>query len=109
MLRTPLRRCSTSSDGMIALPRVQPVEPVAGIPHGGFYEGGRAQEANSCKARPYPPLVHQSRLLPRGSGGGNFHVEAVVGRILKCEVHPEPVSAANFAQRQRVGFRSMTG
>jgi hypothetical protein len=31
------------------------VEPVAGIPHGGFYEGGRAQEANSFKARPYPP------------------------------------------------------
>ena len=29
--------------------------PVAGIPHGGFYEGGRAQEANSFKARPYPP------------------------------------------------------
>jgi hypothetical protein len=29
---------------------------VAGIPHGGFYEGGRAQEANSFKARPYPPL-----------------------------------------------------
>jgi hypothetical protein len=33
------------------------VEPVAGIPHGGFYEGGRAQEANSFKARPYPPQV----------------------------------------------------
>ena len=32
------------------------MEPVAGIPHGGFYEGGRAQEANSFKARPYPPL-----------------------------------------------------
>ena len=34
---------------------MQPVEPVAGNPHGGFCEGGRAQEVNSFKARPYPP------------------------------------------------------
>lgn len=34
------------------------MEPVAGIPHGGFYEGGRAQEANRLKARPYPPRHH---------------------------------------------------
>jgi len=33
------------------------VEPVAENPHGGFCEGGRAQEANSFKARPYPPLA----------------------------------------------------
>jgi hypothetical protein len=34
---------------------VQPVEPVAGIPHGGFYEGGQVQVAISFKACPYPP------------------------------------------------------
>ena len=32
------------------------MEPVAGNPHGGFCEGGRAQEAHSLKPRPYPPL-----------------------------------------------------
>jgi hypothetical protein len=41
------------------------VEPVAGIPHGGFYEGGRAQEANSFKARPYPPKIMLEELRRR--------------------------------------------
>jgi hypothetical protein len=36
------------------------VEPVAGIPHGGFYEGGRTQEAPSPKARPYPPHIKKT-------------------------------------------------
>ena len=40
------------------------MEPVAGIPHGGFYEGGRAQEANSLKARPYPPQSLDTSHLP---------------------------------------------
>jgi len=39
--------------------------PFAGIPHGGFYEGGRAQEANTSRLVPTPPktsLAPQKRV-----------------------------------------------
>ncbi len=39
---------------MTCIQRVQPGEPVAGNPHGGFCEGGRAQGGDP-KARLYPP------------------------------------------------------
>jgi len=41
---------------MTRTPCVQPVEPVAGNPHGGFCEGGQAQAAST--ASPVP--THQS-------------------------------------------------
>ena len=52
------------------------MEPVAGNPHGGFYEGGRAQEAHSFKARPYPPpgKIENGQNLSKGSMGGQNEV-----------------------------------
>ena len=55
LVRTTLRGFDPPSDGLIALTRVQPGEPVAGNPLGGFCEGGRAQEVR-FKSRPYPPF-----------------------------------------------------
>src|SRR3989442_1000751 len=54
LVRTTLCGVDTSSYGLTAIPRVQPGEPVAGNPLGGFCEGGRAQERCS---RPVP--THQ--------------------------------------------------
>jgi hypothetical protein len=51
LVRTTLCGVDTSSYGLTALQRVQPGEPVAGNPLGGFCEGGRAQERCS---RPVP-------------------------------------------------------
>src|SRR6266566_3271360 len=51
LVRTTLCGVDTSSYGLTAIPRVQPGEPVAGNPLGGFCEGGRAQERCS---RPVP-------------------------------------------------------
>src|SRR5208283_1783415 len=45
LVRTTLCSVDTSSYGLTALRRVQPGEPVAGNPLGGFCEGGRAQAA----------------------------------------------------------------
>ena len=47
------------------------MEPVAGIPHGGFYEGGRAQEANSLEGSSLPP--------PRRSGDFAHYAKSVLG------------------------------
>jgi hypothetical protein len=55
LVRTTLRGFDPPSDGLIAITRVQPGEPVAGNPLGGFCEGGRAQEVR-FKSRPYPPF-----------------------------------------------------
>src|ERR1035441_10110371 len=52
LVRTTLCNVGTSCDGMTSTPRVQPVEPVAVIPLGGFCEGGQAQAAST--ARPVP-------------------------------------------------------
>src|SRR5690349_9885311 len=62
LVRTTLCGVDTSSDGLTALQRVQPGEPVAGNPLGGFCEGGRAQERCS---RPVPThhRVNHDRLL----------------------------------------------
>ena len=54
LVRTTLCGVDTSSYGLTAIQRVQPGEPVAGNPLGGFCEGGRAQE-RVLKTRPYPP------------------------------------------------------
>src|SRR5437667_12182057 len=51
LVRTTLCGVDPSSYGLTAIPRVQPGEPVAGNPLGGFCEGGRAQERCS---RPVP-------------------------------------------------------
>jgi hypothetical protein len=55
LVRTTLRGFDPPSDGLTAITRVQPGEPVAGNPLGGFCEGGRAQEVH-FKTRPYPPF-----------------------------------------------------
>ena len=52
LVRTTLCNVGSSCDGMTSTPRVQPVEPVAVIPLGGFCEGGQAQAAST--ARPVP-------------------------------------------------------
>src|ERR1039458_1988175 len=52
LVQTTLCSVGTSCDGVTRTPRVQPVEPVAGNPHGGFYEGGQARAAST--ARPVP-------------------------------------------------------
>ena len=54
LVRTTLCGVDTPSYGLTAIQRVQPGEPVAGNPLGGFCEGGRAQE-RVLKTRPYPP------------------------------------------------------
>ena len=59
LVRTTLRGFDPPSDGLIALTRVQPGEPVAGNPLGGFCEGGRAQEVR-FKSRPYPPFDREN-------------------------------------------------
>src|ERR1019366_6642070 len=65
LVRTALCRVCTSCDRMTPTPRVQPVEPVAGNPHGGFYEGGQAQAAST--ARPVP--THHTGFV----AGSNFN------------------------------------
>src|ERR1017187_941467 len=68
----------------------------AGNPHGGFCEGGRAQEAHSIKARPYhPPLSTKpqstdfwtrARRTPQGSrplGAGTYPGPFTDGMWLK--------------------------
>ena len=62
LVRTTLCGVDPSSYGLTAIPRVQPGEPVAGNPLGGFCEGGRAQERCS---RPVPThhRVNHDRLL----------------------------------------------
>ncbi len=45
LVRTTLCGIDTSCDGLTAIQRVQPGEPVAGNPLGGFCEGGRVQAA----------------------------------------------------------------
>src|SRR5215831_9591795 len=65
LVRTTLRRFDPPSDGLTAITRVQPGEPVAGNPLGGFCEGGRAQEVH-FKTRPYPPCARLSPALPAG-------------------------------------------
>ena len=77
LVRTTLRGFDPPSDGLIALTRVQPGEPVAGNPLGGFCEGGRAQEVH-FKTRPYPP---QSR--PGSTDAGSEETcQGSVGRSL---------------------------
>src|SRR6266567_2567849 len=63
LVRTTLCGVDTSSYGLTAIPRVQPGEPVAGNPLGGFCEGGRAQERCS---RPVP--THR-KCRPAGDRG----------------------------------------
>jgi hypothetical protein len=43
LVRITLCRVDTPCDGLTAISRAQPGEPVAGNPLGGFCEGGRAQ------------------------------------------------------------------
>src|ERR1035437_3360788 len=52
LVQITLCSVGTSSDGMTPAPRVQPVEPVAGNPHGGFCEGGQAQAASTASPVP---------------------------------------------------------
>jgi hypothetical protein len=66
LVRTTLCGVDTSSYGLTAIQRVQPGEPVAGNPLGGFCEGGRAQVTNH-ETCPYPP---SSQSRPSVSGGG---------------------------------------
>src|SRR5438876_5512784 len=58
LVRTTLCGVDPSSYGLTAIPRVQPGEPVAGNPLGGFCEGGRAQERCS---RPVPTHLNRHR------------------------------------------------
>jgi len=62
LVRTTLCGVDTSSYGLTALQRVQPGEPVAGNPLGGFCEGGRAQERCS-RLVPTHHRVNHDRLL----------------------------------------------
>src|ERR1019366_9608423 len=50
LVQITLCSVGTSCDGMTPAPRVQPVEPVAGNPHGGFCEGDRHK-------RPQPQVL----------------------------------------------------
>src|ERR1019366_2983619 len=52
LVQITLCSVGTSCDGMTPAPRVQPVEPVAGNPHGGFCEGGQAQAASTASPVP---------------------------------------------------------
>src|SRR5258705_13256417 len=47
LVRITLCGVDTPCDGLTAIQREQPGEPVAGNPLGGFCEGGRAQAKNS--------------------------------------------------------------
>jgi RNA-directed DNA polymerase len=53
----------TSCDGMTSTSRVQPVEPVAVIPLGGFCEGGQAQAAPTVRPVPTHHNLSKSWLL----------------------------------------------
>lgn len=55
----------TSCDGMTSTSRVQPVEPVAVIPLGGFCEGGQAQAAPTVRPVPTHHRVNHDILMER--------------------------------------------
>src|SRR2546428_5450093 len=59
LVRTTLCGVDTSSYGLTAIPRVQPGEPVAGNPLGGFCEGGRAQERCSSPVPTHHNIDHE--------------------------------------------------
>jgi hypothetical protein len=54
------------------------VEPVAGIPHGGFYEGGRVQEATASRLVP----THPSQCQAGGWAGGKANPIRVDGGLV---------------------------
>src|SRR6516164_1988753 len=58
LVPTAIRGLDPPPDGVTAIQRVQPGEPVAGNLLGGFCEGGRAQEVH-LKTCPYPPQPRQ--------------------------------------------------
>jgi hypothetical protein len=65
LVQITLCSVGTSSDGMTPAPRVHPVEPVAGNPHGGFCEGGQAQAASTASPVPTHHRVNHDRLMAR--------------------------------------------
>ena len=81
------------------------MEPVAGIPRGGFYEGGRAQDANSFKARPYPPKIGQLR-IQLGQQGIYFLPPGRKGQIpdRRRQHTPGLILAAQVSQPAKQGF-----
>src|SRR6266566_4137549 len=62
LVQTTLCGVDTSSYGLTAIPRVQPGEPVAGNPLGGFCEGGRAQERCSRPVPTHHSIPHSDLL-----------------------------------------------
>src|SRR5712691_9157236 len=69
LVRITLCGVDTPSDGMTALPRVQPGEPVAGNLLGGFCEGGRAQATLSLDSS-LPTTMCSMGCCSRRWGGG---------------------------------------
>jgi RNA-directed DNA polymerase len=61
-------------------PCEQPGEPVAGIPHGGFYEGGQAQAVTTARPVPTHHNVRQDQLLAKVA---RRIQDATVMRLLK--------------------------
>src|SRR5215469_4972116 len=64
-----IRGLDPSPDGVTALSRVQPGEPVAGNLLDGFCEGGRAQEVH-LETCPYPPQRSALSAARKGSATG---------------------------------------
>src|SRR5215469_11369129 len=65
LVPTTIRGLDAPPNGVTAIQRMQPGEPVAGNLLDGFREGGRAQEVY-LKTCPYPPLIPQcADCLPR--------------------------------------------
>src|SRR6266705_2560620 len=81
LVRTTLCGVDPSSYGLTAIPRVQPGEPVAGNPLGGFCEGGRAQERCS---RPVPTHHWVIWNLRYDNGQISFNPATFNGAILVC-------------------------
>src|SRR5258708_39081868 len=81
LVRTTLRGIDPPHDGMTASsPCEQPGEPVAGIPHGGFYEGGQAQAVTTARPVPTHHNVRQDQLLAKVA---RRIQDATVMRLLK--------------------------
>jgi hypothetical protein len=60
------------------------VEPVAGIPHGGFYEGGRVQEATASRLVPTHPSQCQAGDGP-GAKQNPIRVDLGLFPVTNCQ------------------------
>ena len=86
LVRTTLCGVDTSSYGLTAIPRVQPGEPVAGNPLGGFCEGGRAQERCSRPVPTHHQVNHDRLIAAVAKRVADRRMLQLIGAFLKAGV-----------------------